>query len=358
MVTAKKRYSFKPDYAVKPGETLKEVMASLSMKQNELALRTGLTVQSINRILKGDQPITHETANKLELATDVPAHFWNNLEAQYRAQLTKIQETQELEAELEWLKTIPVKELIQRGAIAPQDDKLLLLKEVKKFYGVSSASAWRDFWEKPAVAARRSKCFNTRIESASAWIRLGELQAHEINCQPYNKKKFEKALAEIRGLTIENPEQFVEKTIKLCAESGVALAFVPEMKKVPWNGATKWLSPAKAMIMVNLRGKREDMFWFSFFHEAGHVLHDNKKYLYINDGTDGDKYEERANEFAAETLIPRKWDDTIASFRSKAEVIALAEKLGLSPGIVAGRYQHLTKKWNFFHDLIRKFEWA
>jgi HTH-type transcriptional regulator / antitoxin HigA len=76
---------------VLPGETLKEVMASLSMKQKELALRTGLTVQSVNRILKGDQPITYETANKLELATDVPAHFWNNLEIQYREQTFSLQ---------------------------------------------------------------------------------------------------------------------------------------------------------------------------------------------------------------------------------------------------------------------------
>ena len=84
MLVAKKRYDFEPDYAVPPGETLKEVMESLGMTQRELAVRTVLTVQSLNRIFKGDQPITYETANKLELATGVPARMWNNLEAQYR----------------------------------------------------------------------------------------------------------------------------------------------------------------------------------------------------------------------------------------------------------------------------------
>ncbi len=87
MARATKKYKFEPDYAVLPGETLKEVMASLSMSQKELALCTGLTAQSVNRILKGDQPFTYETANKIELATDVPAHFWHNLEIQYREQL-------------------------------------------------------------------------------------------------------------------------------------------------------------------------------------------------------------------------------------------------------------------------------
>ena len=87
MLTAKKLYGFEPDYTIFPGETLKEVMESLNMSQKELAVRTGLTVQSLNRIFKGDQPISYETANRLELATGVPASTWNNLEAQYRDQL-------------------------------------------------------------------------------------------------------------------------------------------------------------------------------------------------------------------------------------------------------------------------------
>jgi HTH-type transcriptional regulator/antitoxin HigA len=89
---AKKQYTFEPDYAVPPGETLQEVMESLDMTQKELAVRTSLTVQSLNRIFKGDQPITYESANRLELALGVPARFWNNLEAQYQEQLAKLEE--------------------------------------------------------------------------------------------------------------------------------------------------------------------------------------------------------------------------------------------------------------------------
>ncbi len=358
MLTAKRRYGFEPDYAVPPGETLKEVMESLDMSQKELAIRTGLTVQSLNRIFKGDQPISYETANKLELATNVPARMWNNLEAQYREQLAKIKEREQLEADLDWLKTIPTKELIQRGAIEPQKDSVLLLREVLKFYGVSSVSAWRDIWEEPAVAARRSQCFETNPGSASAWIRLGEIQAQQISCKPFDKSTFTEALQAIRLLTVKDPEAFVPEMIQLCADSGVALALVPEMKKVPWHGATKWLSASKAMILLNLRGKMEDLFWFSFFHEAGHILNDGKKDLYINDGGTDDPREQKANEFAAQFLIPRDRDPEIASFRAKADIIRLAEELKISPGIVAGRYQHLTRKWNFFKEFQRKFKWV
>jgi HTH-type transcriptional regulator / antitoxin HigA len=358
MLTAKKLYGFEPDYAVSPGETLKEVMESLNMAQKELAIRTGLTVQSLNRIFKGNQPISYETANKLELATGVPARMWNNLEAQYREQLAKAKERKQLESDLDWLKTIPTQELIQRKAIEPQKDKVLLLRETLKFYGLSSVSAWKDFWAKPAVSARRSQCFETCPGPASAWIRLGEIQAHQIDCLPFDKNTFIRSIEKIRLLTVKDPEEFIPETIQLCADSGVALVLVREMKKVPWHGATKWLSASKAMILLNLRGKMEDQFWFSFFHEAGHVLYDSKKDLYINDGSLDDPREHDANEFAAETLIPRDRDPEIASLKTKADVIRLADELEISPGIVAGRFQHLTKKWSYFNGLKHKFQWS
>jgi HTH-type transcriptional regulator/antitoxin HigA len=358
MLTAKKLYGFEPDYAVSPGETLKEVMESLNMAQKELAIRTGLTVQSLNRIFKGEQPISYETANKLELATGVPARMWNNLEAHYREQLAKAKERKQLETDLDWLKTIPTQELIQRKAIEPQKDDVLLLRETLKFFGLSSVSAWKDIWANPAVAARRSRCFETCPGPASAWMRLGEIQAHQIDCQPFDKISFIQALKKIRLLTVKDPEKFIPETIQLCAGSGVALALVREMKKVPWHGATKWLAASKAMILLNLRGKMEDQFWFSFFHEAGHVLYDSKKDLYINDGTVDDPREHEANEFAANILIPRDIDPEIASLKTKEDVILLANELKISPGIVAGRFQHLTPKWSYFNGLKRKFQWA
>ncbi len=102
----------------------------------------------------------------------------------------------------------------------------------------------------------------------------------------------------------------------------------------------------------------EDQFWFSFFHEAGHVLHDSKKDLYINDGSSDDPREHKANAFAAEILIPSDRNMEIASLRAKADVIRLAAEFKISPGIVVGRFQRLTEKWNYFNGLKRRFEWA
>ncbi len=357
MLKAMKQYGFDPDYAIPPGETLKEAMESLDMTQKELSVRTGLTVQSLNRIFKGEQPVTYETANRLELTTGISARMWNNLESQYREQLAKIREREQLESDLGWLKTIPTRELIERDAIACQKEKTLLLRETLKFYGVSSVPAWKGIWEEPEVAARRSHCFETRPGPASAWLRLGEIEAHQIDCATYDKTKFSRAVERIRLLTIKDPEEFIPEMRTLCSKAGVALALIPEMKKVPWNGATRWLSAAKAMILLNLRGRTEDQFWFSFFHEAGHTLRDNKKDVYINDGSLDDPRERRANEFAAETLIPKDLEPEIVSIRSGADIKIIAKKLKISSGIVVGRFQHLTEKWSRFNNLKRKFKW-
>ena len=98
------------------------------------SIRTGLTVQSLIRIFKGEQPVSYETANRLELAVGVPASMWNNLEARYREQLAKIHERARIEADLAWLKEIPVAELVKRQILPKTKDKVELLRAVLAFY--------------------------------------------------------------------------------------------------------------------------------------------------------------------------------------------------------------------------------
>lgn len=92
----KTTHTFEPDYTVPAGETLEEFMHLRGMPQTELADHTGLTLQTLNRILQGEQPISLEIANKLGDVTDYPAQFWKNLEAQYREQLVKLHEGEKL----------------------------------------------------------------------------------------------------------------------------------------------------------------------------------------------------------------------------------------------------------------------
>jgi addiction module HigA family antidote len=358
-MSRKTRYEYQPDFAVSPGETLKETMEFKNLTLKELAARTDLTEQSLIRIMKGDQPLTRETAYKLEPVTGITAQFWNNMESRYREQLLLLKEKESLRKDLEWLKKIPVQELVKRGMIKPCKEPYDQLREVFAFYGVSSVEAWTNVWLEPKISARRSTCFYTNPEAASAWIREGELKAKSIKTKPFSKTAFNATLLTVRKMTKDLPKNFALEIQNLLAECGVALVFVQEIPKVPWNGATEWISSDKAMILLSLRGKKDDLLWFSFFHEACHVLkHWKKNTLLINNENDQDPKEIEADQFAADFLIPEEYNKRIIEAQKEAELLSIAEELEIAPGIVAGRYQFLTKKWNKFNNLKKTLQWS
>ena len=130
----------------------------------------------------------------------------------------------------------------------------------------------------------------------------------------YDEDAFRQALAAIRGMTEYPPEKFYPAMRTLCAEAGVAFCVVQELPKSGANGATRWLSPQKALIQMSLRHKWADIFWFSFFHEACHLLNHRRQRRAVIDGLNSDPdmatIEAEADRFARDILIPpREWSE-------------------------------------------------
>jgi addiction module HigA family antidote len=332
---------FTPDYAIPPGETLLDTIEALDMSQAELSERTGRPKKTINEIIKGKAPITPDTALQLERVLGVSAAFWNNLEKNYRETLARLSEQERLQEQIAWLSELPVKALVKLGWIRPFKEKVHQLQEVLNYFGVASPECWREMWLGAQVAYRTSQAFESDPGAVSAWLRKGELVAREIVCKPYDDSTFRAALKTIRSITVKPPEEFQHEVVRLCAEAGVTVAFVPELPKMRTSGATWWLTPTKAVILLSLRYKSDDHLWFSFFHEAGHILLHGKKDVFIEDNHSSDK-EDEANRFASEFLIPAsKLKTFISSTRlSKEAIRAFAADLGIAPGIVVGRFQH------------------
>lgn len=353
------KYEFDPDYAVPPGATLHEILDSMSLSQSDLAARTGLTEKTISQIINGAAALSYETASKLELVLGVPASFWNARESNYREALLRLEEAKQLADEKEWLDLIPVKELISRQAIVEHASKAETVREVFKFFQVSSVPAWNKVWLTPQVKFRGGKTQIARPGYAAAWVRLGETYASKINCAPYDENKFRAALGLIRGMMCEPLNVWVPKVKALCAEAGVAFVLVKEIPGGSISGATQWLGKDKAVIMLSLKYKSDDQFWFSFFHEACHVLKHSKKKTFYEIGKAGDSPEEKeANQFAADLLIPPKFGPRLFFLKSKVAIIAFANELGIPPGIVVGRLQHDNiLKPKFCNDLRRTYEW-
>jgi len=356
-----KRYGYRPDYAVPPGATLQETIDALGMTQRDLALRTGMAPKTINEIIKGKAPITAETAVLLERVTGVPARMWNSLEINYREQLARIADRERLKADLEWLRTIPTRELAARGAIQDTHDKVALLHAALRFFGVGSSEQWRQVWMQPAGAFRKSAKFEADPGALATWLRLGELEAQKIETKPYDKAAFRAALDSIRRLTTQPPEVFQARVVELAASAGVAVVLVPEIRKCPVSGVARWLAPDKALIQLSLRYKTEDQFWFSFFHEAGHILNDPKKEVFmdVRGSIEANEGDEGADRFAADFLIPREQQAPLLTLTSRLAIERFARSIGISAGIVVGRLQKEgILPWpTVLNSLKRRFCW-
>lgn len=352
-------HRYEPDYAVPPGETLQETIDALGMSQKELAVRTGLTPKTVNRIIKGTDPVTRVTAIKLQRATGVPANMWNTMEMHYRERLAQVADRARLESDLGWLKSIPTRELVKRGAIKGTRDKVELLARVLAFFGVSGREEWEELWlGRLAASSRKSQSYKMEPGPTATWLRLGELSGQQIECAPYDKSGFVEALEALRSQTIEPPEVFLGNLIERCSDAGVAVVLVPEIRGCPAYGVTRWVTPGKALVQLGLRYKSDDQFWFSFFHEAWHVLHGPKRGMSIDYGDDDDGEDERADAFAANFLIPPEHVGALRRLRSKVSVESFARRIGIAPGIVVGRLQKEgIIPYRNLNGLKRKFVW-
>jgi HTH-type transcriptional regulator / antitoxin HigA len=354
------RYPHQAELIVPPGATLQEALDNLAMSQAELALRTGLSKKTVNQIIGGHEPITYETAERLERVTGVPASLWNNLESTYRGRLARLKEKERLAQDRDWLQGIPVKQLVQRGVIEEQADEVGWVRALLTFFGVNSAGEWEALWASPEGAFRKSEVFNHDPKAVATWLRLGERVGRALVCPPYDKEKFKDSLTQIRALTVEPPEVFVPRMKGLCSAAGVAVVFVREIKGAPVSGAAYWLSSEKAIIQMTLRGRWEDRFWFTFFHEAGHILKHGKKEKFVDDDSQGDPQEEEANRFAEDSLIPPSRAKELPELKTRQRIVEFARSIGIAPGIVLGRLQKmdLLPHGTRDNDLKKRLRWV
>jgi plasmid maintenance system antidote protein VapI len=353
-------FAYTPDYAVPSGASLKEILESKEMPQAEFAVRMGMTEKTISQIINGTAPISYETASKLEMVLGVPAHFWNAREAQYRDALLREKEAERFQEEKEWLRHLPVAELVKRNFISATEDVALKVRQALAFFGVTSIEAWKEIWLHPQVQFRGAKAHERHPGYVAAWQRMGEIAAEQIKCKPYDAATFRKALGEIRKLTSLPASVWKPNLQALCAEAGVAVVLIREIHTARVSGITKWVSKDKALIILSLKYKTDDQVWFSFFHEAGHILKHAKKTIFYEDGIrKDDPLEMEANKFAQDILIPPEHAMTLPLLRSRAAIRDFAASIGISPGIVVGQMQHFNLIGpSAYWDLKIRYQWT
>ena len=337
-----------PENVSHPGTTLDEKLKEMGMSVKEFAVRTSKPEKTVIAIIKGDSSITPEMAVAFENVTKIPANFWMNRQRIYDECVARSKRQVQIVSFAEWAKKFPYADMANQGWIEKktvQEEKTAIILD---FFGVSSPIAWENYYmnQQLKVAFRISLATTKEPYAISAWLRKGELQASEINVGiEYSDKQLRSKLPAMKDLMRRKPKDFPKQLQALCAECGIKLIYTPCLKKAPISGSTRWINNIPC-IQLSGRSKRYDIFWFSFFHEIGHILLHGKKEIFLEDIEYNDEQrtkEKQADVFSADVLLSEKEMKLIIDsndFRPTA-LKRYADKFNTHPAIIIGRLQHL-----------------
>ncbi len=348
------------DLPIPPGELLTETLETLGLSQAQLARRMDRPLQAINEIARGSKEITPETAIQLERVLGVPSHIWLGLETEYQHAKARLEDRKRLEEEAKLTKNFPCRTLERLGWIPRTRNSLTRAEHLLAFFGVGSLRVVQDA---EAAAYRLSRTREARPEALAAWMRKGAVQAQGIATKPFSEERLRGSLPALRRLTKEPPSVFEPALKQSLASCGVAVVLLPHLPRTHAHGAVRWLSPEKALLQLSLRGKWADIFWFSLFHEIGHLLLHGRREVFVEwESRDGDGQEREADEFAGNLLIPRVAFKKLCEAHSPiagSVVTAFAQSQGIAPGIVVGRLQHeRVIRYSDLNGLRMKLDWA
>lgn len=352
-----KNESFRPNWSSAPGETILDVLQDKNLSMSDFCRQAGLTTDAAKDLIAGQSTITIGVARKLSSVLGAPVQFWMSRDFQYREDVAN------LDASEEWLNTIPLVEMVKFGWIkAPKAGRELAT--CLQYFNVSNTQEWHRRYSsmREAAAFRESPSFAANPGATSAWLRQGEIEAESIVCRTWNPVQFRESLADLRSLSKrKNPGDFLPEMRRISAEAGVAVVIVRPPTGCRASGVTRFISKDKAILQLSFRHMSDDHFWFTVFHEAGHLLLHGETRMFL-EGVDrpGAIEEDEADQFAESVLIPPGFKTEFATLRpTMKDVIRFAVRVGIAPGIIVGQLQHARRiRHGQMNYLKRRYVWA
>jgi HTH-type transcriptional regulator/antitoxin HigA len=331
----------------KPGDTIAETLEYIKMSQTELAERMGKTPPKINDLISGKEPITTTTALQLEKVLGISAQFWLNREALYREKLSRLEQEEFLEQCKDWLKVQPIKELKASGYLKTEKAGPEMVEECLKFYSVASPVQWESMYVNEYVSSnfRKSDAHQSTLGALAAWLRIGEIEMKKLSLSSYSKESFKSNLTEIRDMVKSHPEDFATRLQTYCSNAGVGLIYTICIPKAPVSGVARWVG-GNPLIQLTDRYKSNDHFWFTFFHEAGHILLHGKKDVFIEEfeeDINDPKKEKEANEFAYSILLPEGIPSNLPDRITENDIKQIAKSNKTHAAVVLSYLQRIKK---------------
>lgn len=335
------------DYAVPAGEFIHEWLLENDWTQARLARAMGVTPKHISKLIAGAR-LTDEVAIQLELVTGVPAHVWMSYENTYRADVARLALEESLLANKEVAKAFPLAEMRKRGLIQANLHKPgQLLLELMAFFRVGSIDGLLDRTH-PVPAFRQALAHKVDDGAVQVWLRLIDMNVEQLEPLqvPFDRDILMDVVPELRKISAAYPEDFGARIEHLLASAGVRVLYIDDVPGARVHGCTQWID-GTPVITLSVRGRDDGKFWFTLFHEIGHVLNHPGNQMFIQaDKSMITPLEQEADAYARDTLIPLKYLAELRVIRSKSGVVAFAQKIGTCPGVVVGRMHH-EKIWDF-----------
>ncbi len=342
--------------AFHPGSYVEDIIDDLNISQKEFAERLGVSAKTISKIVNAEEPISKDTANKLSKLTGISLETWLNLQATYDLKVIEI-ENQQNEDEKAICQLIDFSYFKTNGFVERKKYSLSeKISELRQLLRVSNLTYLSQFNQ--AVSYRNSKVFDKKtIVNSNIMLELATQFAKDATENKLNRQKLKKLLPELRAMTFQNPEEFYPVLKNKLLECGVVLLGLPKLKNASLHGATKRFKNGSVLLLMTDKQKYSDIFWFSLFHELGHIINNDFFSNYSNEAEYREK-EELADTFAQEWLIDSEsYSEFLLNNQfDRQAIIDFANHIEIHPSIVLGRLQkEKLVDYHKFHDLKTKY---
>lgn len=325
--------------AFHPGYYIKEILDDTGLTQEDFAKRLGTTPKNFSLLIRGEQSLSIDIAMKLSRMVGTSINYWLNLQKSYDSLIAEFKSEEELVEERAVFDCLDYKYFRDNFDLPDlprkKDEQI---KQVREFLQVATLTV---FTKKDMAVSFRSasaEITESNIIKANAMVQIAINKALKVSTPKFNKSKFEEAIQYALTLT-QNHEEFYPLIRKAFMDAGVVLVILPNLPGSKINGATKKLGNGNIMLMVNDRRLNADLFWFTLFHEIGHII--NGDYGISFETEEGEK-EDNADKYAEDMLIPRAlYGDFVKQKKFDVQSICrFAKQIDRAPGIILGRLQN------------------
>ncbi len=351
------------EFIIHPGETLKEVLESNNMLQEELAERTGFSAKHISEVVNGKKGISPKLAKSLEYVFGIPVSFWINLQGIYDKEVIEFEEKNNIsKEEFEIAKKIkPILEYAVKLKIIEKfnnDIESVLL--TRSICGVQNLSYMEKILSNQ-VAYRTAAKQKVDQYTLYVWQRVCELMAMKKEVKnTYQKEKLKANLGNIKKLMFEkNPNDMIIKLKNIFSECGIVFELVKHFSGAPVQGFIEKRED-KIILCMTIRQSYADIFWFTLFHEIGHILNGDIEYNKIDYYTENEEKENDADVFAKNYLIKEdEYDNFIKEGDfSEYRIKEFSKMQKIEPFILVGRLQKdKFIKYSELNNLKVRYKW-